>query len=201
MCGGVEANRGEVEEQAGILGELTYEMRMKITESLNFRVWWLCADYEDLACEQNFSPDFPDHLPTEVSIFATAIAHYVAETANAEALERVFAGSNPDELVYAEVQLESRRDALRAEVRNEMTEEVSLLRPGTGTARLSARQKFIGRMMEAVDVALTRFEAVVTLANTRFGKVKAIPSCVHVIDHYQHDYEETQRAQYGSQSS
>ena len=176
---GLEANRGEVEEQAGILGELTYEMRMKIAKKPEFQsVVKLCADYEDLACEQNFSPDFPDHLPTEVSIFATAIAHYVAETANAEALERVFAGSNPDELVYAEVQLESRRDALRAEVRNEMTEEVSLLRPGTGTARLSARQKFIGRMMEAVDVALTRFEAVVTLANTRFGKVKAIPSCV-----------------------
>ena len=179
-CGeAVQANRSELEEQAGMLGDLTHEVRMKIAKKPDSdSVVKCCAEYEDLACDQNYSPEFPEHIPTEVSMFANATAHYIAETANAEALERVFAGANPDELVYAEVQLEARRTALRAEVRAEVAEEAAILRPNTGTTRLSARQKFIGRMMEAIDVALTKFEAVVTLANTRFGKIKAIPSCI-----------------------
>ena len=175
----VDANRCDIDEQAGALGDLTYEVRMKIAKKPDPQtVVNCCAEYEDLACDQNYSPEFPESIPPEVSVFATAVAHYIAETANAEALERVFAGSNPDELVYAEVQLEARRAALRDAVRAEVTEETGILRTGTGATRLSARQKFIGRMMEAIDVALTKFEAVVTLANTRFGKIKAIPSCV-----------------------
>lgn len=138
----------------------------------------LCSAYEDMATKNTFLPPFPDDMGAEVSTFANSYANFIADTANCEALGRVFAGQNPDELAYAEDELEKRRKQLRDALRAEFLLEVSKNRPGEGMVRTEARQKFCNRLMEAVDVALTKFAAVISLTNTRFGRFKAVPTCV-----------------------
>ena len=137
-----------------------------------------CAVYEDLCCMQKFCPPFPETVAPVASNWVTSAAHYIAETANNEALERVFAGANPEELAYVEDELEARRVELREQMRVEVLREAAKVRPSTGALRVEARGKFCVRLMEAVDVALTKYETVVTLTNTRFGRVKAVPTCV-----------------------
>jgi hypothetical protein len=139
----------------------------------------LCNDYEDQACSLNFSPPFPESAPPAVAAFATFMAKYIADLANHEALERVFLGPHPEIPINTEASIEEHRAALMVQTKKELFLEASVSRPGAaGAPRESARRKFLTRVMEAVDVALSKYETVVTLAHTRFGRIRALPTCV-----------------------
>jgi len=51
--------------------------------------------------------------------------------------------------------------------------------PNAGAVRLEARARYIARVVEAIDAALSKHDQVFVPASTRLGRVKAsIPTCV-----------------------
>jgi len=139
----------------------------------------MCNDYEDLACRLNFSPPFPETAPHLVATFATSMAKYITDVANHEALERVFRGPQPEIPINTEASVEERQTDLMEQTRKELYFEASVSRPeAAGAPRESARRKFLTRVMETVDAALSKNSTVVMLAHTRFGRIQALPTCV-----------------------
>ena len=157
--------------------DLALELRDRIAKRPCLRTMaTLCNAYEDLCFFRNFNVPFPDDFLPQVAAFATEAARYVAEAANLEGLELVFAGPQPEEQYF---DAGSRRTALLEELRQDLVEAANTLQPKPGAPRASAREKFIVRLMEAIDVALSKYDAVVTtIARTCFGRIKALPTCV-----------------------
>lgn len=51
--------------------------------------------------------------------------------------------------------------------------------PDAGSIRLEARTRYIGRVIDTIDAALSKHDQVFIPASTRLGRVKAsIPTCV-----------------------
>ena len=159
--------------------EETLQKQGQLAKPSMLPVATMCNDYEDLACRLTFSPPFPETAPHLVATFATSMAKYITDLANHEALERVFRGPQPEIPMNTETSVEERQSNLMEQIRKELYFEASISRPeAAGAPRESARRKFLNRVMEAVDVALSKTSAVVTLAHTRFGRIQALPTCV-----------------------
>ncbi len=51
--------------------------------------------------------------------------------------------------------------------------------PGAGAIRLEARTRFLGRVVDAIDAALSKHDHVFIPASTRLGRIRAsVPTCV-----------------------
>ena len=143
----------------------------------------MCSEYQDLSCLQTFCPPIPDWMAAEVGAWARAMGLYIAETANLEVLERIFLGPRPEDPLRTELSVEERRLQLVTEVKQEVLTECAVSPApkkfrSAGAPKSQGRDRFVLRLMEAVDVALSRYETVVTLAHTRAGRIKALPTCM-----------------------
>jgi len=137
----------------------------------------LCSQHEDLCCARSGNVPFSEHCLAEVAIFSAEAARYISEMANLEAIERIFAaGANPKQPENFDIDL--RRASLLSALQNDFLDQIRAARPGPGAPRATARDLFMLRLIESIDAALSKCEAVVTLAQTSFGRLKALPTCV-----------------------
>ena len=129
-------------------------------------------------CPPINSPDL-DHIPEHIAAFGVDMAEWVAFKADHEALSRVIAGVNPEEMVYADDDIEVRRRSLLDELRREFEMLINISSPDAGALRLEARHKFGARMMDAIDSALSKHDQVLITGSSRASRIKAaVPACV-----------------------
>ncbi|CAM9541282.1 unnamed protein product [Phaeothamnion confervicola] len=139
-----------------------------------------CHDYERAAVARTFVPPAIGGAAVawECGRVAQEWAAFVAATADCEALSRLVAGANPDELAYSE-EVATRRAELVQEFGTEFMAAVSAGDAGVpGALKREARQRMCKKLIEAIDAALSKHDQVLIAGNTRFGRVKAIPHCV-----------------------
>jgi hypothetical protein len=142
-----------------------------------------CMPFEQLSFSKKYcppinSPDL-DHIPETIAAFGVDMAEWVAFKADHEALSRVIAGVNPEEMVYADDDIELRRKSLLEEIKFEFSTAMSINSPDAGALRLEARHKFSARMMDAIDSALSKHDQVLISGSSRASRIKAaVPACV-----------------------
>ena len=136
-------------------------------------------------------------LPSEIVAFAHDYAAWVAYQSDHESLMRLVAGTNPDEQVYAEDDLMSRRKDLCAELKKELgtlLEKASSYStvldksgkkdPSSSTRgmglRWEARAIFLARVADATEAALSKHDQILLPASTRLGKLSARPLSANV---------------------
>jgi len=129
------------------------------------------------------TPNPPIDLPQDMSAFAHDYAAWIAYQADHEAIMRDIAGTNPEEIVYADDDIESRRRTLLHEFKTFFEETLEKTYPRPGALRQEARLIYVARLMEAIDAALSKHDQVLISANTRLGRVrrtlqKLPPVCV-----------------------
>ncbi|KAL7466788.1 hypothetical protein ACHAXS_007068 [Conticribra weissflogii] len=130
-------------------------------------------------------------VPAEIAAFAHDYAAWVAYQADHESLLRLIAGTNPDELVYAEEDISSRRKELFDGIRSELAEELEKVSfsgeydtklshsRGSGL-RWEARAIFLARVADAIDVALSKHDQILLPASTRLGRSRPSTAAVTV---------------------
>ncbi|GMI58455.1 hypothetical protein TeGR_g11933 [Tetraparma gracilis] len=142
-----------------------------------------CLPFEQLSYAKKYcppinSPDL-DNIPDTIAAFGVDMAEWIAFKADHEALSRVIAGVNPEELVYADDDIELRRKSLLQEVKREFDTLMEIREPEAGALRLEARHKFVARMMDAIDSALSKHDQVLITGSSRASRIKAsVPACV-----------------------
>lgn len=147
-----------------------------------------CILYERVAKEKNFvisinsisnGSDVVD-IPQHIAAFAHDYAAWIAYQADHEALVRLIAGTNPEDMVYAEEDTGPRRKALIESLKLDFNVALEVAFSHPGALRLEARTIFRARLIDAVDLALSKHDQVLIPATTRLGRaVKAsVPTCV-----------------------
>ena len=150
----------------------------------------LCVLYEKTAKEKNyvvtidtvFDGNEPANLPDHIAAFAHDYAAWIAYQADHEIMLRVISGSNPQDLVYADDDLGPRRCELLESLKTDLCLALGAVHPEAGVLKLEARTRFIARLMEAADSALSKHDQIVIETNSRIGKLrsstKSVPVCV-----------------------
>ena len=143
-----------------------------------------CLPYEQLSFEKKYcppinSPALDIYIPDAIAAFSVDMAAWIAFKADHEAMSRVVSGVNPEEIVYADEDIELRRRSLIEEVRFEFRRAVEAGNPDAGALRLEARHKFQARLIDSIDSALSKHDQVLITGSSRASRVKAaVPACV-----------------------
>lgn len=147
-----------------------------------------CILYERVAKEKNFvvlinsisnGSDFVD-IPEHIAAFAHDYAAWIAYQADHEALMRLIAGTNPEEMVYAEEDTGPRRKDLIECLKSDFSCAMESAFSKPGALRLEARTIFCARLIDAVDLAISKHDQVLIPATTRLGRAvkSSVPTCV-----------------------
>lgn len=131
------------------------------------------------------------NVPSEIVAFAHDYAAWVAYQADHESLLRLIAGTNPDDQVYAEDDMLSRRkelcDGLKSELSTRLEKASSYDKKEHHTTSLrggglrwEARAIFLARVTDSVDAALSKHDQLVLPASTRLGRVRPMSANVTV---------------------
>ena len=152
----------------------------------------LCVLYEKTAKEKNyvvsidtvFDGNDPADLPGNIAAFAHDYALWIAYQADHEVLQRAISRSqsNQHDLAYADDDLGPRRLELLEGLKSDLCLALEAVHPDAGLLKLEARSRFINRLMEATDSALSKHDQIVIETNSRIGKLrsssKSVPVCV-----------------------
>ena len=152
----------------------------------------LCALYETTAKEKNyivsidtvFDGNDAANLPGNIAAFAHDYALWIAYQADHEVLHRAVARtqSSQQDLVYADDDLGPRRLELLEGLKSDLCLALEAVHPDAGLPKLEARSRFVNRLMEATDSALSKHDQIVIETNSRIGKLrsssKSVPVCV-----------------------
>lgn len=152
----------------------------------------LCVLYEKTAKEKNyvvsidtvFDGNDPADLPCNIAAFAHDYALWIAYQADHEVLQRAIARSqsNHHDLAYADDDLGPRRLELLEGLKSDLCLALEAVHPDAGLLKLEARSRFINRLMEATDSALSKHDQIVIETTSRIGKLrsssKSVPVCV-----------------------
>jgi hypothetical protein len=146
-----------------------------------------CISYETVSKERNYTVaisrinsrgveiDLSDHIAS----FAHDYAGWIAFQVDHEVLQCIIIGRNPDDLVYANDEISEKRTFLLMKLRARLETTLDEASPGAGSQRLEARTKFISRVIDATEAALSRFDQVLVPMSARLSKVKAtVPTCM-----------------------
>ena len=137
-----------------------------------------CVRIEDEAEERGRPPDELDSaLATEISTVSRDLAVYISEKADHEALEAMIRGP-PDILEYVDDNVAQRRMNLILTFVS-MIVGISEARGKGGFHREAARDLFANRVNRALESALTKFEQVLIVQNSRsMSKKLDVPKCM-----------------------
>ncbi|KAL7543413.1 hypothetical protein ACHAXR_013035 [Thalassiosira sp. AJA248-18] len=138
--------------------------------------------------EENTRKEEEVDVPSEIVAFAHDYAAWVAYQADHESLLRLIAGTNPEEQVYAEDDLISRRKELCNELKSklgallEKASSYPAVEDGTGGLglRWEARAIFLARVVDATNAALSKHDQILLPASTRLGRVRPLSANVTV---------------------
>eukprot|EP00563_Minutocellus_polymorphus_P009349 CAMPEP_0181021976 /NCGR_PEP_ID=MMETSP1070-20121207/1271_1 /TAXON_ID=265543 /ORGANISM="Minutocellus polymorphus, Strain NH13" /LENGTH=895 /DNA_ID=CAMNT_0023098893 /DNA_START=490 /DNA_END=3178 /DNA_ORIENTATION=+ len=152
----------------------------------------LCVLYEKTAKEKNyvvsidtvFDGNDAANLPDNIAAFSHDYALWIAYQADHEVLQRAVARtqSNQHDLVYADDDLGPRRLELLEGLKSDLCLALEAVHSEAGLLKLEARTRFVNRLMEATDSALSKHDQIVIETNSRIGKLrssnKSVPVCV-----------------------
>lgn len=136
----------------------------------------LCLNFEEIASFRNAVPrDVPNAICHDIAACAQAVAHVVAETADLQAIQRLVRGA-PQDIVYEDTVAQKRASCLDNIIKD-MRAKLKSQYPDAGLLRLEARDVFISRLSHALQVAISKYDQVLTTGHTRLGRV-SVPSCI-----------------------
>jgi hypothetical protein len=130
-------------------------------------------------------------VPVEIAAFAHDYAEWIAYQTDHESLLRLIAGTNPDEQVYAEDDMITRRKDLLEELKSNLSSELERVTyPGVVDVpdattrglglRWEARSIFLARVLDATKAALSKCDHLSLPAQTRLGRTRPASANVTV---------------------
>mmetsp|Transcript_23752 Transcript_23752/g.35674 ORF Transcript_23752/g.35674 Transcript_23752/m.35674 type:complete len:1124 (-) Transcript_23752:221-3592(-) len=146
-----------------------------------------CILYEKVVADKKYvfplnsiiKEESDSDVPEDIANFAHDYAEWIAYKADHDALQRVIVGVTPEEMVFIDEDTDTRRRELLEQLRIDFSCKIDTIHEKPGMSRLEARNKFIGRVMDAIDSALSKHDQVLVSNSTRVGRVKpSLPTCV-----------------------
>ena len=136
----------------------------------------LSLNFEEIASFRNSVPrDIPNAICHDIAACAQSIASVVADTADLQAIQKMVRGA-PQDIVYEDAVTQKRNSCLE-QVIQDLKDKLKESCPDAGLVRLEARDMFLSRTYHAFQLAISKFDQVLTTGHTRLGRV-SLPSCI-----------------------
>jgi hypothetical protein len=165
-----------IEEEDGQKQETAEDMVINETADKIEYLAQLSLNFEEIASFRNAVPrDVPNSICYDIAACAQAVAQVVAETADLQAIQKMVRGA-PQDIVYEDAVTQKRNSCLEqvmADLKGKLREH----HPDAGLLRLEARDMFLSRTYHAFQLAISKFDQVLTTGHTRLGRV-SVPSCI-----------------------
>lgn len=136
----------------------------------------MCTNFEELAMFRGIVPkDMPKSLSSEMATIVTGIAQHLSTAVDIEAIQRLLS-NNADDVMYDDNQQDLRVEKIKQFL---LTLQVQLKAssPSTGALRMETRDLFLSRLSHALQLAISKYDQVVTTGYSRLGRIK-IPACI-----------------------
>lgn len=136
----------------------------------------LCLNFEEIASFRNAVPrDVPNSICYDIAACSQSVAQVVSETADLQAIQKMVRGA-PQDIVYEDTVTQNRKTYLE-NILQDLRDKLKQHHPDAGLLRLEARDMFMSRLHHALQIALSKYDQVLTTGHTRLGRV-AVPTCI-----------------------
>ena len=120
----------------------------------------------------------PREMCRTISLVTQEMADYVAQKADVWAIEQCVHGA-PEDHPYDDATIETRRQRIFANFMELVSEEITRRYPDAGSIRTDARAKVIRKIQLAIEMALSKFDQVTVVGNSRLlARRLDVPKCV-----------------------
>jgi len=136
----------------------------------------LSLNFEEIASFRSAVPrDVPNAICYDIAACAQSVASVVAETADLQAIQKMVRGA-PQDIIYEDA-VTSKRNSCLEQVMVDLKTKLRENHPDAGMLRLEARDMFLSRTYHAFQLAISKYDQVLTTGHTRLGRV-SVPSCI-----------------------
>ena len=122
--------------------------------------------------------ELPRDMCRTISLVTQEMADYIAQKADVWAIEQTIHGA-PEDHPYSDSTIETRRQRIFQNFMELVSEEITRRYPDAGAVRQEARAKTIRKIQEAIEMALSKFDQVTVIGNSRLlARRLDVPKCV-----------------------
>ena len=165
-----------IEEEDGQKQETAEDMVIGETSDKIDYLMQLSLNFEEIASFRNAVPrDVPNAICHDIAACAQSVAQVVAEMADLQAIQKMVRGA-PQDIIYEDAVTQKRNSCLD-QVMQDLKAKLREQHPDAGLLRLEARDMFLSRTFHAFQLAISKYDQVLTTGHTRIGRV-SVPSCI-----------------------
>jgi hypothetical protein len=175
-------------ELTGIIKKKVEHVAMHVDDSPDalakdrlLKVVKLCLDFEDTAVHNTGQNAyvFGENVQVKLANHAQHLAEYIANRADFACLRQLISGATIEEIMYVHDQVDILRSEMTEDFLKHMLQLVKEKSKEADPSKvvLEARKIFTHRFRRAIEMALTKFDQVQVIGNTRIGRV-SVPTCV-----------------------
>jgi hypothetical protein len=135
----------------------------------------LCLSFEDVTGYRNISPkEIPSRMCGEIASMAQQLAILISSSVDHEAIKRSITrqGDGSTEEAINELRTKLMNQTIQG-----MKRKLNESSPTPGPLQQEARTMFLNRMQQALQVAMSKHDQVVSMNSTRLGRIK-LPTCI-----------------------
>jgi len=137
----------------------------------------LCVEFEKETIPEK-PPQISHEMAQSLSRRAQSLAGYFASQADFEAIRKLLVQSTPEEENYEDDMIDILRHEMTQDFLGGLFTEIKAVNNTPSQAMLEARKKFKTKLRLAIETALSKFEAVEVVSNSRLQAVALKPRCV-----------------------
>lgn len=165
-----------IEEEDAQKQETAEDMVINETADKIEYLMQLSLNFEEIASFRNAVPrDVPNAICYDIAACAQSVASVVAETADLQAIQKMVRGA-PQDIIYEDA-VTAKRNSCLEQIMVDLKTKLRENHPDAGMLRLEARDMFLSRTYHAFQLAISKYDQVLTTGHTRLGRV-SVPSCI-----------------------
>ena len=133
-------------------------------------------EFEELCVQKTFVCELTGELRQMMADTCQEMAGFISSKADQEAIEKMIRGS-PEDVLYTDEEIDEKRQTLLSSWMRKVAAKLNESSSNPGVTRAEAREKFIRKFSDAVDMSLSKYDQVLITGHSRVGRVQ-LPSCI-----------------------
>lgn len=152
------------------------ERRKSESNNMSGKIVELCLNFEEISAFRGATVlEIPGAICSQIAQLAQSAAALYAEMIDTEVIKRTLRGK-ADEVSYDE-SIDAKRQQLLDDAINDVRRQVQQRYGQPGMNRLEARDFFLRKYAQALQLAMSKFDQVMVPGQSRLGRIK-IPTCI-----------------------
>lgn len=172
---GGDDNGAKQARRTSVIG-MSPNMIKEFEQEIAERVAEIGVEFEEFCVQKTYVGELSAELRQMMTDSSLEMAGFISSKADQEAIEKMIRGS-PEDVLYTDEEIDQKRQWYLQTWMRKVSAKLSEASSNPGVTRAEAREKFLRKMSDAVDMALSKHDQVLITGHSRVGRVQ-LPSCI-----------------------